>query len=223
MLSLGSIRGTTLHVDISFFILIVFFVAANYSPSLGIHYALLWIPVVFLSVLIHELAHAAAIGIFGYGSSRVVLGGMGGVTVNERRARPWHDMVISLAGPLSSFAIAALMWFLMQRVPLVNSDRMLVELVPRMLWANVFWGVFNLIPTSPLDGGHAVRNFFRMFLSERQAFIIAVWIGIIGGAGAAVVAGFVFRQIFIAAFLAWFVFTNFQHWQEFRRQGYPGD
>jgi Zn-dependent protease len=223
MLYLGSIRGTTIHVDLSFFILIVFFVAANYSPSLGIHYALLWIPVVFISVLIHELAHAAAIGLFGHGASRIVLGGMGGVTINDRRARPWHDMVISLAGPISSFVIAFLMWLLMRRVPLVSTDPMLIEFVPRMLWANVFWGIFNLIPTTPLDGGHAVRNFFRMFLSESQAFVIAVWIGMIGGAAAALVAGFVFRQIFIAAFLAWFVFVNYQHWQEFRRQGYPGD
>lgn len=223
MFSLGSIRGTTIHVDFSFLILIVFFVAANYRPNLGIQFALLWIPVVFVSVLVHELAHATAIGLFGYGSSHVVLGGMGGVTVNDRKARPWHDMVISLAGPVSSFILAAVMYVLAVRVAFVQNDPMMREFAPRMLWANLFWGVFNLIPVAPLDGGHAVRNFFRSFLSEQQAFVIAVWIGMLGGAAAAVVAAVIFRQIFIAAFLAWFVFVNFQKWQTFKRQGYPED
>ncbi len=222
MFSLGTIRGTTMHVDFSFLILIVFFVAANYRPALGIQFALLWIPVVFVSVLIHELAHATAIGLFGYGPSHVVLGGMGGVTVNERKARPWHDMIISLSGPISSFLLAAAMYYILNAA-LVQRDPMLREFVPRMLWANLFWGVFNLIPIAPLDGGHAVRNFFRSFLSETRAFVIAVWIGMTGGAAAAIVAAVVFRQIFIAAFLAWFVFVNFQKWQTFRRQGYPGD
>jgi Zn-dependent protease len=220
MLSLGSIRGTTLHVDFSFLILIVFFVAANYSPTMGIQYALLWVPVVFFSVLLHELAHAAMIGIFGYGPSHVVLGGMGGVTVNDRRARPWHDMVISLSGPISSFGLAVLMWYL-GHLAAVQHDPMFRELVPRMLWANVFWCIFNLIPISPLDGGHAVRNFFRTFLSEPRAFEIAVWIGMIGGVLAAVVAALLLHQIFIAAFLGWYVFVNFQQWQEFKRKGYP--
>lgn len=223
MVNLGSIRGTTINVDISFFILIVFFVAANYRPGVGIEYALIWIPVVFLSVLIHELAHAVAIGMFGYGPSDIILGGMGGETRNQRRARPWHDMVISLAGPFSSFLIAAVAYYAATRVPFAQTDPMLREFVPRMLWANVFWGIFNLIPTAPLDGGQAVRNFFRMFLSERRAFVIAVWIGMVGGAFAAFVAGFIFRQIFIALFLAWFVFMNYQAWEAFRRQGYPGD
>ena len=61
MLHLGSLRGTSIDVEPNFIILLIFFVVMNYNPELGIHYALIWIPILFVSVLIHELAHAASL------------------------------------------------------------------------------------------------------------------------------------------------------------------
>ncbi len=222
MISLGSIGGTTIRIDLSFMILVALFVASDYNPAQGIHYALLWIPVLFLSVLIHELAHAAAIALFGYGASEIVLGGIGGVTMNRRRARPWHDMIISIAGPLSSFALAWLIGILFMNVPYARQDPMLVAFLPMLSKANYWWGIFNLLPVSPLDGGHAVRNFLRMFLNERLAFTIAVWVAIVIGAAIAAL-GLYFRWIFLAILLAWYVFMNYQQWQYYRSHGFPGD
>jgi stage IV sporulation protein FB len=222
MMHLGSIGKTSIDVDLSFIILCVFFVAMNYRQEEGIQYALIWIPVLFVSILIHELAHAAMIALFGFGASQIVLGGMGGVTINRRKAKAWQDMLISLSGPLASFALMWLSIWLTYNLPVVRTDAMLVALVPRMYWANKFWGMFNLIPVPPLDGGHAVRDFFRTFLSERRAFIIAIWIAIVGG-GAAVAYLFWAGELFIALFVAWFVFMAFQQWQYFREHGTPGD
>jgi Zn-dependent protease len=222
MLHLGSIRGTSIDVDFSFFILIFLFVILNYRADQGIHYALIWIPILFLSVLIHELAHAGTIGIFGFGSSQIVLGGMGGVTINSRKAKAWQDMLISLAGPFSSFALGLLAWWSYRTFPVTHTDKMLDALVPRLIWANFAWGIFNLIPTPPLDGGHATRDFFRMFLSERTAFVIATWIAIIVG-GAVAIYCFAQRQFFIALYIAWFVYMAFQRWQEFQKYGTPQD
>jgi Zn-dependent protease len=222
MLHLGSVRGTSIDVDFNFLFLVLFFVVLNYNPNQGIHYALLWIPILFISVLIHELAHAGMIGILGFGSSHVLLTGMGGVTINQRRARPWQDLLISLAGPFSSFGLAALSWWVANNVALAQTDKMLIELMPRLLWANLFWGIFNLIPVPPLDGGHATREFFRMFLSERIAFVISIWIAMVGGAAVAAAALY-FRQFFIAIYIAFFVYMAFQQWQTFKRQGYPPD
>jgi len=223
MLHLGSVRGTSIDIEPNFIILIIFFVVMNYDPNLGIHYALLWIPVLFVSVLIHELAHAAAIGIFGFGSSHIVLGGMGGVTINQRRARPWQDLIISVAGPASSFLLWWLADWVGEHVAVARTDRMLVALLPRLAGANFFWGIFNLIPVPPLDGGHATREFFRMFLSERNAFIIAIWIAIIVGSGVALVSLLLLKQIFISIYIAWFVYMAVQQWQYFKSHGTPGD
>ena len=222
MLHLGSIRGTSIDVDFSFFILIFLFVTLNYRSDQGIHYALLWIPIIFLSVLIHELAHAGMIGLFGFGSSQIILGGMGGVTMNARRAKAWQDMLISLAGPISSFALGGLSWWLLATFAFSQNDPMLKELLPRLVWANIAWGIFNLIPTPPLDGGHATREFFRIFLSERTAFIIATWIAIIVGGGVAI---FFFSQksFFVAIYIAWFVYMAVQRWQQFQKYGTPQD
>ena len=222
MLHLGSIGGTTLRVDPNFFLLIVFFVVATYDPQLGMKYSLLWVPVLFVSVLVHELAHAAMIAIFGYGASDVILGGMGGVTINQRQARPWHDMLISLAGPASSFAMGFGAVYLFRGMPAVRQDPFFSAIIPTFASANFFWGQLNLVPMNPLDGGHAVRNFFRMFLTERKAFVIAVWIGMIGGAAAAVFYA-MGRQIFLTIFIAWLVYVQYQAWLYFQKHGVPGD
>jgi Zn-dependent protease len=222
MIHLGSIRGTTLGVDFSFLILVGLWVASYYDPAAGIQHALLWIPVLFLSVLIHELAHAAMIGAFGYGPSEIVLGGIGGATMNRRVAKPWQDVIISLAGPASSFALSLLIRILYFRVPFMQRDPMMVEFLPLMILMNLWWGEFNLLPISPLDGGHAVRNFLRMFLKDRTAFLIAVWIAIV--VGAAVVAWAIMtRSILLAALISWYVFMNYQSWQYYRDHGLPGD
>src|SRR5476649_1992719 len=221
MIHLGSIRGTTLGVDFSFLILVGLWVASYYDPAAGIQHALLWIPVLFLSVLIHELAHAAMIGAFGYGPSEIVLGGIGGATMNRRVAKPWQDVIISLAGPAASFALSLFIRILYFRVPFVRSDPMMVEFLPLMILMNLWWGEFNLLPISPLDGGHAVRNFLRIFLKDRIAFLIAVWLAIVAGA-AVVVWAIMTRSILLAALISWYVFMNYQSWQYYRDHGMPG-
>jgi Zn-dependent protease len=218
VIHLGSIGKTSIDVDFSFLILAAFFVFSFYDKTLGIQYALLWVPVLFLSVLLHELAHAAMIGAFGYGASQIMLAGLGGVTLNKRVAKPWHDMVISAAGPAASFVIA----FGAAALRRVVHDPMLVAFLPLLATANVAWGVFNLIPVSPLDGGGIVRNFFRIFLRERTAFIAAIWISFI--VGLAVIALGVWVKLYMMSFLvAWYLWMNWQQWQYFRTHGYPGD
>ena len=223
MLHLGSIGKTSIDVDFSFFILIAFFVILGYDPSHGIEYALIWIPILFVSVLIHEMAHAAAIALFGFGASHIVLGGMGGHTANERmrRARPWQDVVISVAGPASNFGL----WILCSYLTITRigqTDKMLAVLLPTMAYMSMWWGLINLIPVPPLDGGHATRSFFRMFLTERNSFIIATWIALIVG-GAVVILGLRARQFFLAFFLVMMIFRVWQAWQYFREHGIPGD
>lgn len=223
MLRLGSIGGTSIHIDFNFIFLVLFFVVLNYDARLGIHYALLWIPVLFLSVLVHELAHAGMIALFGFGSSQIILTGMGGVTINQRRARPWQNMLISVAGPVSSFALAFACLWAMDRVGIVQTDAMLRALVPLLAGANLFWGLFNLIPVPPLDGGHATRDFFRMFLSERSAFVVSIWIAIVVGSAVAIYMLAWRKEPILALFIGWFVYMAVEQWRYFKQHGVPGD
>jgi Zn-dependent protease len=218
VIHLGSIGRTSIDVDVSFLVLAAFFVFSFYDQRQGIQYALLWVPVLFLSVLLHELAHAGMIALFGYGASQVMLAGLGGVTVNKRAAKPWHDMVISAAGPAASFLIAFVAVLLRQRV----HDAMLLAFLPLLATANIAWGVFNLIPVPPLDGGGIVRNFFRIFLRERTAFIVAILVGFVVGI-LVIVLGIYVKFWMMSFLVAWYLWMNWQQWQYFRKNGYPGD
>jgi Zn-dependent protease len=220
MLHLGSIRGTSIDVDLSFILLMLLFIASTYDARRGVEYALIWAPILFISVLVHELAHAAAIGMFGYGPSHIVLGGIGGLTINSRRSEPWHDMIISAAGPLASFGIWWVTRWVLMSYPI--EDRMLIALLPGLATANLLWGFFNLIPVPPLDGGSVVRNFLRLFLSDRTSFVITTWVALISAA--AVIMFFIrIRQYFAVILMAYYLYANWQKWEYFRTHGTPGD
>ena len=74
-LRIGNLGGTTIDVDFSFLILCALLVMRDYSSQPRL--AILWIPVLLVSLLAHELAHAGTIGLLGLGSSHVILKGMG--------------------------------------------------------------------------------------------------------------------------------------------------
>jgi stage IV sporulation protein FB len=211
---LGTIFGTTITLDFSFLILIVFFVMMN-AQSAEIQYALLWAPVLLISVLFHEFAHASMIGALGFGSSAIILQGMGGATYNERRGRPWQDLLISAAGPASNFLLAWVVGLIITNVPAASRDPFFIALLPLLAYANWFWGVLNLLPLGPLDGNSIVRNFFLLFLRERPAFIISIWISLIIGAGVIILC-LLRRDFFIAILVAWYVWTSWTQWQFFR-------
>jgi Zn-dependent protease len=211
---LGTIFGTTITLDFSFLILIVLFIMTDVQQA-GMRYALLWAPVLLVSILFHELAHATMIGALGFGSSSIVLEGIGGATYNERRARAWQDLLISAAGPASSFLLWWLTRLLMQTVPYTARDPFLAALLPLLAQANLWWGIFNMLPIGPLDGNGILRNFFRLFLPERPAFIVSIWISMLVGV-AIFVLSLIGRQFFIAILVAWYVRSSWMQWQFFR-------
>ncbi len=211
---LGSILGTTITLDFSFLFVIVLWIL-SYIQTAGVRYALLWAPVLLISILVHELAHAATIGIFGYGPSQIFLQGIGGVTINERRARPWQDLLISAAGPAASFLLAWSVSMIVVSVPYARHDPFLVALLPLLAQANLLWAFFNLLPVAPLDGYGILRNFLRMFLNERTSFVIAIWISMVVG-GILVVISVFLRQPFVALLLLWFIRSSYMQWQFFR-------
>jgi Zn-dependent protease len=212
---LGTILGTTIALDFSFLILIAFFVFSD-AQSAGMQTALLWAPVLLISILFHELAHAAMIGLLGHGASEIVLEGIGGVTINQRRSQPWQDMLISAAGPAASFLLAWLVATSLRHVVYFQHDPFFRGLLPLLWQANVVWGFFNLLPVIPLDGAGIVRNFLRMILREQTAFLISIWLSIVSAAVVAVVA-MVYRQWFVALLLGWYLWMSWQRWEFFRQ------
>ena len=219
---LGTFGGATIIIELSFLILIGLFVIMDIERGVPTRNALLWIPVILISVLIHELGHALTIRAFGFGNSMILLGGFGGVTVNRRTSKPWKEIVISIAGPASSLVLSLVLQLIWRAAPALHADPMLQELVPLMIYANVVWAIFNLFPIYPLDGGQVVENMGRFVLSARRATAVSIWSSMILALAVLALALYA-RSFFAAIIVAMLLMQNWQRWQFWRAGSQGGD
>ncbi|CRX39153.1 M50 family metallopeptidase [Estrella lausannensis] len=113
---------------------------------------LIWIGVIFFSVLFHEFGHAAAGLSFGQ-KVEIQLTGFGGVTYRSGKALSrMKEFLIVLAGPFFGTVLAFSAYMLLGLVD-EKEQPSLYYLLSITAVANLFWTMINLLPTQPLDGG----------------------------------------------------------------------
>lgn len=206
------------------------------SSSTSLFNILMWMFVVFISILVHELGHAFAFRRFGQ-DSYVVLHFMGGLTVPESnmldsysspvRLTPNQNIFISLAGPFAGFLLVVIIVLLgigLGGTPILNilfgfipfpSVILPYEMgaVDRIFSAfiiiNIFWGIVNLLPVFPLDGGNVAR-YTLIQTDPINGLRNSLWLSVVAGAVIAIL-GFVFLQSIYMAFL--FGYLAFQSYQ----------
>jgi len=108
-------------------------------------------------VLLHEFGHALVARAFGL-SPEIRLYPMGGLTSwgSEHKISPLKHLAISLAGPAIGFCLGGFV-FAMGLVGLdISSSRLVNQLYFDLLWVNIGWGIFNLLPLLPMDGGQVL-------------------------------------------------------------------
>lgn len=129
----------------------------DWGPSLRWPAAAVISALFFVSLLLHELAHAAAASRRGLRVLSITLFILGGVSVigeEPRRAR--DEFVIAVVGPLASFALMFL--FAAGYEAFVLLDWPFWATVAFYLsFVNLTVGAFNLLPGYPLDGGRMLR------------------------------------------------------------------
>jgi Zn-dependent protease len=197
----------------------------------------IWIFVLFISILIHELGHAFAFRRYGQ-HSQIVLHFAGGLTIPE--SVPWggrwanvalsrgQEIFISLAGPFAGFLFAGLIVLvvsltggtvlttrLLGFIPLPLNAIMpfgglfLGALFSMLLWVNIFWGFINLLPVYPLDGGQAARNLFIQY-DPWDGVRKSLWLSVFTGGLLALVGLVVFQSIFMALLFGFLAFQSYQ-------------
>ena len=165
---IGKIAGIDIHVDASWFIIFVLFswmLATSYFPGSfpGAGRIIYWLLglgtslFVFLSVLIHELAHSLVAIKQGEKVERITLFILGGVAqISEEPKEPLSEFVMAVAGPLTSFILAS--FFFMMSLALFSVSAALRSALIYLAIINTVLGLFNLIPGFPMDGGRVLRS-----------------------------------------------------------------
>jgi len=173
---------------------------------------------VLLSILVHELGHAFSFRHVFHTPCAIVLHGFGGAAIplqNYARGRGFHGMVancfLSFSGPLAGFVLAFVLIVLFQMIP--AGDGFVTDLFLFFLqWTitiSIFWGILNLVPIYPMDGGQITREMFLYFFPRRgveYSLVLSMMLAIL----LAVAAIMLFRMFIIAIFFGFFAYQNYQ-------------
>jgi Zn-dependent protease len=166
----------------------------------------IWVAVVFVSVLVHEMGHAVIGRAFGL-VPQIELHGMGGTTswVEGRDVGHARAMAISFAGPFAGFLLAGAM-LLLTRLG-VNPASLHARVALAFLWqVNLYWGIFNLAPMLPLDGGNVMRSGLHLATKgrgEKPARVVSIAIG-----GVLIAYALYRREVWLGALGAFFTWAN---------------
>jgi Zn-dependent protease len=144
----------------------------------------LWWMVIFTSILVHELGHAVVAEFFGW-RSNIVLYHFGGLAYYDafRGNTPWKSIAVSIAGPVAGFILAGLV-YAFEYVADINgwfADSVVFKyLILQLSFVNIVWGLVNLLPVYPLDGGQICREVL-VLLKTRNPPLLSNKIGMVVG------------------------------------------
>ncbi len=214
---------------------LLFINGASGSPGVAA-LLLIWAACIMVSILIHELGHTIAFRWYGIESHVLLyhFGGLAipsGFRVGGRRSGnldPAANLIISAAGPAAQIGsavllvlVAAAMGYRVDALrwlpgPLANwtaslggrplDSAMSFALVNFYVLPSIFWGLLNLLPVLPLDGGRIAEAVLAMLGHGKH---IAYQLSLVT---AVVIALYAFQsgQMFLAIFFVWMGIDAYQ-------------
>ncbi len=187
-LHLGKIFGINIYINFSWLIILVFLtwsLASSWFPTyapgfstttywlIGLISALL----LFVSVLLHELAHSLVARARGLSVRNITLFIFGGVSnIEQEPTSAGVEFQMAVVGPVVSILIGVLAFLL--ELPFRGSRSPIAAILGYLAVTNILLGIFNLIPGFPLDGGRVLRSIiWKITGSLRRATRAASIIG----------------------------------------------
>jgi stage IV sporulation protein FB len=192
-----------------------------------------WVGCVFLSILVHEYGHGLTAAAFGQRSS-IALFAFGGLCYSEGgRRTPRAELAVLAMGPGAGFILFGLALAVahvafgvtagealaMARLgpadlarsgvtKLVEGGEIILFVFYFLFQVNLLWGLLNLLPIWPLDGGRIAAVAFGRgggARGRRRAHALSV-----ATAAAAAVAALAAGLWFAASFMVYFAYLNYQ-------------
>jgi Zn-dependent protease len=157
----------------------------------------------FISILVHEMGHGLASRLMGDEPMEIVLYAMGGYCAfHQNRLTRWRRIFVLACGPGAGFLLLGLVLVYVFSTGMPRSVG-LETAVADLIQINLVWGILNLFPLWPLDGGQIMgvglgmispRSGMRwahtislltagciaVWLVSVHVFMMAIWFGYFG-------------------------------------------
>jgi Zn-dependent protease/CBS domain-containing protein len=184
----GRIAGIDIFIHVSW---IIIFVLLTWSLATG-WFAVLypgwstityWVVsliaalLLFVAVLVHELAHSLVARARGLQVKNITLFIFGGVSnIEQEPQTPGVEFQMAFVGPLTSLVIGGIAYLL--QLALGENTSPLAAILRYLAVTNILLGIFNLIPGFPLDGGRVLRSIiWKLTGSLRTATRVTTLVG----------------------------------------------
>ncbi len=159
--TLCTVGGIPIRLHLSVGVLVAYLLWQTQSLGMGLFISI----VLFISILLHELAHSAVAILFGGWVHDITLQVLGGcATLSRMPQRAFHELLMAAAGPMCSLSLAAAAWMLARFFsatywnPITETTwKQPNDFFLLIAWINLGLGAFNLIPAFPMDGGRILR------------------------------------------------------------------
>lgn len=210
-LRIATVAGIPIRLHFTFllFLLWVGLAGPHRAGGLSVAYVL----ALFLCVVLHELGHSIVAQRYGIPVLDITLYPIGGVARIEKRPTARQELAIAVAGPVVNVVIALLLIAALAAIkapPMLALLQSPVQTLPvflaKVLLANVWLVLFNLIPAFPMDGGRVLRAILALNLPPARATGIAASIG----QSIAIAAGIwaIFSGQWFLMFIALFIYLG---------------
>src|SRR5215813_278589 len=166
-----------------------------------------WLIVIFLSILVHELGHALVVRSFGM-SPQILLYSIGGLTswTDEKGVSHTKRIAISLAGPFGGFLFGGVVYLSGYKFPDLFADQFGKQTFFDLMFVNLGWGIFNLLPILPLDGGNVAYS-IEQIVTKKSSGVITRALSFLIAAGVGLLALSI-GQLWIVFLMAIFALNN---------------
>ncbi|HUG28294.1 MAG TPA: site-2 protease family protein, partial [Gemmatimonadales bacterium] len=173
--NLLTIAGTQIRVHLTFLLLLGWLAwgAAQSGGAAAAAGITLFLLAIFFCILLHEFGHIIMARRFGIRTPEVLLSPIGGLARLERMPdEPRQELLVALAGPAVTAVIVAVLWGTLAITggsvqPVLLGQAALPNLVPGLMWVNIYLLAFNMIPAFPMDGGRVLRA----VLAQRKGMV----------------------------------------------------
>ncbi len=201
--------GFPVTIHWSFWLILALLGSPMIQGEQGIIKIALWVAAGFLSILIHELGHTFLQRAYG-ARAQIFLYQFGGLAIPDRGFTRGKQIIISLGGPFLQIAVGLIAGQVLEFIA-ANPSRpwMLVVFLWSFHWVSIIWGLLNLLPIYPLDGGHVLKGILPPS-KEKLTYLIGMVCAVGLGIYMLTRPNPSIWNTALCAILAW---QNFQRWQ----------